>query len=140
METAGSVPAAMSEYRFGGVLNVRRRTWSGCDMIEVSYWNGLQILQYSSALRPVGAIVELVGIVDIIVPLVAVVFPGDFASFRSSPMLGVEEGGIVNGVLAGIVIGIGVVAVAEIARVVIVEQVVMALLAPWIDRRGSDVR
>ena len=52
-------------------------TCAGFDMIDVSYWNGLQILQYSSAVRAGRAVVELIRIVDVVVPLIAVVFPGD---------------------------------------------------------------
>ena len=48
-------------------------------------------------------------------------------------MLGVEDGGMVNGVLAGFVVRVGVVAVAEVARVVVVQQVVVARLAARID-------
>ena len=47
-------------------------------MIEVSYWNGLQMLQYSSvALAPICSVVELIRIRHIVVPLVAIIFPGN---------------------------------------------------------------
>ena len=49
-------------------------------------------------------------------------------------MLRTEEGGIVNTVLAGLSVRKGIVAVAEIARIVVVEQVVVARLAVRIDR------
>src|ERR1700734_228910 len=50
-ETAGNVPVTMSPYR-STVSWMCAFTWSGCDMIEVSYWKGLQMLQYSSASGP----------------------------------------------------------------------------------------
>ena len=67
-ETAGSVPLAMSEYRFSGVLDVRVRI-AAFVMIDVSYWNGLQMLQYSSVVGADRAVVQLVRIGDVVVPL-----------------------------------------------------------------------
>ena len=49
-------------------------------------------------------------------------------------MLGVDEGGIVNDGVRRVLVGIGIVAVAEIARIVIVQQIVVALFAARIDR------
>src|SRR5271155_3852248 len=49
METAGSELLAMSAYRFSVSWMWAART-AGLAMIDVSYWNGLQMLQYSSAL------------------------------------------------------------------------------------------
>src|SRR5271163_2574313 len=48
-ETAGSLPSAMSAYRFAVSWMCAWRTAS-LAMMEVSYWKGLQMLQYSSAL------------------------------------------------------------------------------------------
>src|SRR5580704_1293485 len=48
-ETAGSLPSAMSAYRFKVSWMWAART-AGLAMMDVSYWNGLQMLQYSSAL------------------------------------------------------------------------------------------
>ena len=70
------MPLAISAYRFDRVLDVRRDL-RRVRMMDVSYWNGLQMLQYSSAFGPVAAVVQLVRIVDVVVPLVAVVLPGD---------------------------------------------------------------
>src|SRR5580704_6714374 len=50
-ETAGSVPFAISAYRFT-VSWICAATWAGFAMMDVSYWNGLQMLQYSSELGP----------------------------------------------------------------------------------------
>src|ERR1700683_4907434 len=50
-ETAGSVPLAISVYRFT-VSWICAATCAGFDMMEVSYWNGLQMLQYSSEFGP----------------------------------------------------------------------------------------
>ena len=54
-------------------------------------------------------------------------------------MLGVEDGGIVNGVLDGILVDVGILAVAEVARVVIVQQVVVAGFAMRIDAEGLQI-
>ena len=51
-------------------------------MMEVSYWNGLQMLQYSSVLAPIAAVVQLIRIGHVVVPLVAVILPGN-AAWRS---------------------------------------------------------
>ena len=59
----------------GRVLDVRRRTFAGLAMMDVSYWNGLQMLQYSSVFAPDRPVVELVGVRDVVVPLVAVILP-----------------------------------------------------------------
>src|ERR1700677_3025613 len=48
-DTAGSVPAAMSAYRFVVSWMCAVRT-AALVMMDVSYWNGLQMVQYSSAL------------------------------------------------------------------------------------------
>src|ERR1700733_13282079 len=48
-ETAGSLPSAMSAYRLEVSWMCASRT-AALVMIDVSYWNGLQMLQYSSAL------------------------------------------------------------------------------------------
>src|ERR1700733_8776259 len=47
----GRVRFVISEYRFT-VSWMCAATCAGFDMMEVSYWNGLQMLQYSSALGP----------------------------------------------------------------------------------------
>ena len=72
-------------------------------MMEVSYWNGLQMLQYSSVFAPMCRIVELIGVRHIVVPLIAVILPEMLAARSLSPMLGTEEGGMVNTVLFGLV-------------------------------------
>ena len=46
-------------------------------MMEVSYWNGLQMLQYSSRVRAHCPIVKLIGVRYIVIPLIAVIFPGN---------------------------------------------------------------
>src|ERR1700722_10749826 len=48
-ETAGSLPSAISAYRLEVSWMCAWRT-AALVMIEVSYWKGLQMLQYSSAL------------------------------------------------------------------------------------------
>ena len=50
-ETAGKVPLAMSAYRFV-VSWICALRIAGLAMIEVSYWNGLQMVQYSSVSAP----------------------------------------------------------------------------------------
>src|SRR5271154_828249 len=50
-ETAGSLPFVMSEYRFT-VSWMCAAICAGFAMIEVSYWNGLQMGQYSSEVGP----------------------------------------------------------------------------------------
>src|ERR1700722_12281568 len=50
-ETAGNVPLVISAYRFT-VSWICAATCAGFAMMEVSYWNGLQMLQYSSAFGP----------------------------------------------------------------------------------------
>src|ERR1700744_1967291 len=50
-DTAGSVPPLISEYRLV-VSWICAATCSGFAMMEVSYWNGLQMLQYSSEFGP----------------------------------------------------------------------------------------
>src|ERR1700690_906787 len=51
-ETAGGGPFAMSAYRLAvsWMWAVRIAAFA---MIDVSYWNGLQMLQYSSLLAPI---------------------------------------------------------------------------------------
>jgi hypothetical protein len=51
--------------------------------------------------RAVGAVVQLVRIVDVVVPLVAVILPGDVLLVERVADAGDDEGGMVNGVLAG---------------------------------------
>src|ERR1700683_1985624 len=53
-ETAGSVPPLMSEYRLGvptgALISLRCASRTvGLLIMEVSYWKGLQMVQYSSA-------------------------------------------------------------------------------------------
>src|ERR1700742_2368668 len=50
-DTAGSVPFLMSAYRLAVSWMCAART-AALPMIDVSYWNGLQMLQYSSLLAP----------------------------------------------------------------------------------------
>src|SRR5580658_7068218 len=50
-DTAGSVPLEISEYRFT-VSWMWAATSAGFPMMDVSYWNGLQMLQYSSESGP----------------------------------------------------------------------------------------
>src|ERR1700721_592800 len=50
-ETAGNVPLVISAYRLT-VSWICAATCAGFAMIEVSYWNGLQMLQYSFAFAP----------------------------------------------------------------------------------------
>src|ERR1700722_3928515 len=50
-ESAGGLPLLISAYRFT-VSFICAATFAGFDMMEVSNWNGLQMLQYSSAFVP----------------------------------------------------------------------------------------
>src|SRR5581483_9536067 len=51
-ETAGSVPFWISLYKFAVSWMCALRTVAS-DIINVSYWNGLQMLQYSSEFGPI---------------------------------------------------------------------------------------
>src|SRR5580765_1678061 len=79
-------------------------------------------------------VVQLVFVAEVGVPLVAVVFPGD-ARFKEH----VGDAALVdrrNGErgVEDVVVGIGVGAIAKVARVVIIEQIVVAGIAVGIDR------
>src|SRR5580698_4622716 len=50
-DTEGNVPLVISAYRFT-VSWICAATCAGFAMMDVSYWNGLQMLQYSSAFGP----------------------------------------------------------------------------------------
>ena len=103
-------------------------------MMEVSYWNGLQMLQYSSVVRADGPVVELVGIGHIVVPLIAVILPRDIG--RDEVVSNARDGGRWNGENGVVRIGVRerVVTIPEVAWIVIVQQVVTARLAVRIDR------
>ena len=57
------------------------------------------MLQYSSRIRADSAVVQLIRVGDVVVPLIAVILPGNIGGDQLSPMLGTEDGGIVNTVL-----------------------------------------
>ena len=93
--------------------------------------------------RADGAVVELIGIGHVVVPLIAVVLPGNVV--REHVVADAGHGGRRNGEdgVVGAGVGIGVVAVAEVAGVVVVQQVVVAGFAArrrWAARarRGSS--
>ena len=73
-------------------------------MIEVSYWNGLQMLQYSSGPYRC-AVVELIRIRHIVVPLVAVILPGNVIGNQLVTDARTADGGIVKTVLLASVSG-----------------------------------
>jgi hypothetical protein len=87
--------------------------------------------------RSVRAVVQLVGIVDVIVPLVAVVFPRDVIRGEMIADAPGRRGWNRERRVGGILIDEGILAVAEPAGVVVVEQIVVALLAARVDRPGQ---
>src|SRR6266481_2421165 len=85
------------------------------------------------AVRADGAVVELVFVGEVPIPLIAIVFPGDvlFKEHVGDAAL-VRPGNRKRSVIHK-VIGVGVSAIAKISRVVVVQQVIVAFLAVWVD-------
>src|SRR5438445_2679053 len=85
------------------------------------------------AVRADGAVVELVFVGEVLIPLIAVIFPGDvlFKEHVGDAAL-VRPGNRKRSVIHK-VIGVSVRAITEIAGIVVVQQVVVAFLAVWVD-------
>ena len=90
-------------------------------------------------IRPIGSTIELVGIVHVVVPLIAIVLPGDLVGVQVVADAGHRRGRNRKGRIGGILVDVGVFAVAEPSRIVVVEQIVVALLAVRIDVDGLQV-
>ncbi len=85
------------------------------------------------AVRADGAVVELVFVAEVLIPLIVVGLPRDvvFKHYVSDAAL-VRPRNRKRSVIHK-VIGVSVRAIAEIARIVVVQQVVVAFLAVWVD-------
>src|SRR5271155_3548088 len=89
--------------------------------------------------RPVSSVVELVWVVDVVVPLIAVVLPRntvDVEVVADAGRRGRRDG---KRRVGGILVDVGVLAVAEPARVVIVQEIVVARFATRVDAEGFEV-
>src|ERR1700687_2747608 len=89
------------------------------------------------AVRTDGAVVELVFVGEVLIPLIVVGLPRDvvFKHYVSDAAL-VRPRNRKRSVIHK-VIGVSVRAIAEIARIVVVQQVVVAFLAVWVDWPGE---
>ena len=90
--------------------------------------------------RADGPVVELVGVGDVVVPLIAVVLPGDVVREQVVADAGGRGGRNGEHRVVRVRVGVGVVAVAEVAGVVVVEQVVVARFAVRVDRTRQRCR
>src|ERR1700716_2006694 len=81
------------------------------------------------ALGSHGSIVNLVFIVEVGIPLSAVVLPGNAGCHQHVGDAVLFSGGNGKRSVRDVVIGVGVGAIAEVARIVVVEQVVVAWIA-----------
>ena len=101
-ETAGRVCLAMSLVQVHRVLDVRGH------LIRMRHDRRVVLERIADVAvlvgrRPGRAVVQLIGIVDVVVPLIAVVLPRDACGCSGCRRCsGSMEGGIVNGVLAGL--------------------------------------
>ena len=89
--------------------------------------------------RPIGSIIQLVWVVDVVVPLIAIVLPRNAVGVEVVADAGRRGGWNRKRSVRGILVDIGILAVAEPARVVIVEQVVVTGLATRVDTEGGKV-
>ena len=87
------------------------------------------------AIRANRSVVELVLVGEILVPLVAVILPGNVVIDQHIGDVPLARRGNREWSVVDVVVGVGVRAVAEIARVVVIQQVVMARIAVGLDRR-----
>ena len=83
--------------------------------------------------RPIGSIIELVWVGDVVVPLIAVVLPRNAVGVEVIADAGRRRRRNRERRVGGILVDIGILAVAEPARVVIVQQVIVTGFAMRID-------
>src|SRR5215469_14225731 len=81
-----------------------------------------------------GAVVELVLVAEILVPLVAIGFPGHAIFQQNVADAALPGWRDCERSVVGITIGVGVAAVAKIAWIVVVEKIVVPGIAIWLDR------
>src|ERR1700731_2947714 len=80
-----------------------------------------------------GAVVELVFVGEVLIPLIAIVFPGDVLFKELVGDAALVRPGNRKWSVVHKVIGVGVRAITEIARIVVVQQVVVAFLTVRVD-------
>src|SRR5467141_2310861 len=85
------------------------------------------------AVRADGAVVELVFVGEVLIPLIAIVFPGDVLFKEHVGDAALVRPGNRKWSVIHKVVGVGVGAVAKISGIVIVQQVVVAFLAVRVD-------
>src|SRR6202034_2363820 len=124
--------------KVGGVLDM-----SGADS-RIGHDRGVVLEGVADVAVLVGVladrtIVQLVRIVHIVVPLVAVVLPGNIVLDHVVADAGHRRRRNGEDRVVGIGIGVGVLAVAEVAGVVVIQQIVAALLAMRRDRSREHV-
>src|SRR5277367_5854680 len=87
-----------------------------------------------------GPVVQLIRVVNVVVPLVAVVLPRNLRLEQSVADAGDGRRRDGEDRVVGVGVGVGVVAISEVSRVVIVQEIVVVFLAACRDRRAQRLQ
>ena len=132
-ETAGKRSVLDVVVEIGRVLDVRGAdSGIGHDRGVVLEW--IADVAVFVGIRADGPIVQLIGVGHIVIPLIAVIFPGDIGGDQLIANAAHRRGRNCEHGVVRIRVGKRVVAVAEVAGVVVIQQIVVAGFAVGIDR------